>query len=403
MRSRPDQKRKGALALVVLPLALCAAMLGGCDRKQSAAAPPAPSAVGVVTVTPRDVPIVYEFVGETQSSQQVEIRARVNGFLEERLYTEGTLVKAGQVLFRMDEKPFRAALEGAQAELAQQQARLNTARANLNRVQPLAARNALSKKDLDDATGQEQAAAAAVEQARANVVAARLNLGYTTIRSPVSGLSSYAKKQVGSYLDATDSLLTYVAKLDPMWVNFSLSENEILQARSQQTSGALKFPARGALEVEIQLADGSVYGKRGRIAFADAAFSSETGTYLVRAEIANGDGQLRPGQFVRVRLHGATRPGAITVPQEAVVQGPRGESVWTVSKENKAESRVVQVGEWVEGNWVVRSGLRAGDRVIVNGSLRLVQGAPVQPVDAPPPGAPATAGTAPIAHEGVRQ
>lgn len=366
-------------------LVLAGLALGGCN-KQEAKGPAAPpvTEVGVVKVALHDVPLTFEFVGETQSSQQVEIRARVNGFLEQRLYTEGSLVKAGEVMFRMDQKPFRAALDAAQAELAQQQARLTTARANLARVRPLAARNALSQKDLDDATGNEQAAAAAVEQAKANVTNARLNLGYTTISAPVSGLSSYAKKQVGSYIDASNSLLTYVAKLDPIWVNFSLSENEVLQHQSQTASGALKMPDRGALEVEIVLADGSVYPRRGRIAFADASFNSETGTYLVRAELPNAEGTLRPGQFVRVRLIGAMRTKAITVPQEAVVQGQRGQSVWIVGKDNKAESRVVDVGEWSQGNWVIRSGLREGDTVIVDGSVRLAPGAPVKPVDAPP-------------------
>jgi membrane fusion protein (multidrug efflux system) len=368
----------------VLPV-LAALALAACS-KQEAKGPAAPpvTEVGVMHVALRDVPLTFDFVGETQSSQQVEIRARVNGFLEQRLYTEGALVKAGEVLFRMDQKPFKAALDAALAELAQQQARLTTARANLARVRPLAARNALSQKDLDDSTGNEQAAAAAVEQARANVTNARLNLGYTTITSPVAGLSSFAKKQVGSYIDASNSLLTYVAKLDPIWVNFSLSENEVLRSQSEQASGELKMPARGALEVEIVLADGTRYAQRGHIAFADAAFNSETGTYLVRAELPNPNGTLRPGQFVRVHVMGASRTRAITVPQEAVVQGQRGQSVWTVSKDNKAESRVIEVGEWSEGNWVVRSGLREGDVVVVDGSLRLAPGAPVKPVIAQP-------------------
>lgn len=355
--------------------------LAGCGRQEAAgpAAPPV-TEVGVVTVSVRDVPLTYEFVGETQSSQQVEIRARVNGFLEQRLYTEGAMVKAGEVLFRMDQKPFQAALDSAQAELAQQQARLITARANLSRVRPLAAKNALSQKDLDDATGNEQAAAAAVEQAKASVTTARLNLGYTTITSPVAGLSSYAKKQVGSYIDPSNSLLTYVAKLDPIWVNFSLSENELLQSQAQQAAGEVTLPARGAMEIEIVLADGTKYAKRGRIAFADASFSSETGTYLIRAELPNPEGALRPGQFVRVRVMGAMRTKAITVPQEAVVQGQRGQSVWIVDKNSKAESRVVDVGEWSESNWVIRSGLREGDTVIVDGAVRLVPGAPVRAV-----------------------
>ncbi|MFC4434095.1 efflux RND transporter periplasmic adaptor subunit [Cupriavidus respiraculi] len=364
------------------------ALAAGCQKEERKAAAPPVTDVGVMTVALRDVPLNFEFVGETQSSQQVEIRARVSGFLEERVYTEGSLVKAGDVLFRMDRKPFAAALSAAQAELAMQQARLTTANANLARVRPLAARNALSQKDLDESIGQQQAAAAAVEAAKANVVSARLNLGYTTIVSPVNGLSSFAKKQVGSYIDSTDSLLTYVAKLDPMWVNFSLSENEVLQTRAQQQSGALRLPERGALEVEVVLADGSVYPSRGRIAFADAAFSAETGTYLVRAEVQNREGVLRPGQFVRVRVIGAQRTRAITVPQEAVMQGQRGESVWIVDKEGKAQQRVVEVAEWTEGNWVVRSGLREGDVVIVDGAMRLAPGAPVRPVHAGAEGAP---------------
>ncbi|SDP34104.1 membrane fusion protein, multidrug efflux system [Ralstonia sp. 25mfcol4.1] len=383
--------KRGRWALLVL----AALAVTGC-HKQEAKAPAAPPAaeVGVVKVTLHDVPLTYEFVGETQSSQQVEIRARVSGFLEQRLYTEGSMVKAGQVMFRMDQKPFQAALDAAQAELAQQQARLTTARSNLARVKPLAAKNALSQKDLDEATGQEQAAAAAVEAARANVTNAKLNLGYTTITSPVDGLSSYAKKQVGSYIDATNSLLTYVAKLDPIWINFSLSENEVLQYQSQTASGTLRMPERGAMEVEIVLADGTTYPQRGRIAFADASFNSETGTYLIRAEMPNTKGMLRPGQFVRVRLIGAVRTKAITVPQEAVVQGQRGQSVWLVGKENKAESRVIDVGEWSQGNWVVRSGLREGDTVIVDGAIRLAPGAPVKPVAAAP--RPASDGPSPV-------
>jgi len=363
-------------------LLLVALLAAGCQREKPA--PPAARAaeVGVITVALRDVPIVFEFVGETESSQQVEIRSRVNGFLEQRVYTEGAVVKAGDVLFRMDPKPFRAALEAANAALALQQARLSTAQANLNRVRPLAARNALSQKDLDDSIGQEKAAAAAVEEAKANVITAKLNLGYTTITTPVSGLSSFAKRQVGTYIDTTNSLLTYVAKLDPMWVNFSLSENEVLQSRSQQEAGTLKLPPRGALEVEIILADGTVYPSRGRIAFADASFNSATGTYLVRAEMKNPDSVLRPGQFVRVKLIGAMRTKAVAVPQEAVVQGQRGETVWTVDKDSKAQPRVIEVGEWSGGDWVVKSGLRPGDLVIVSGALRLAPGAPVKPIPA---------------------
>ncbi|WP_309249163.1 efflux RND transporter periplasmic adaptor subunit [Paraburkholderia sp. CNPSo 3281] len=332
----------------------------------------------MINVALRDVPVVFEYVGQTESSQQVEIRARVNGFLEKRVYTEGSLVHAGDVMFVMDRKPFEAALDAAQAELAQQKARLVTAQANLNRVRPLAAKNALSQKDLDDSVGQEQAAAAAVEGARANVISATLNLGYTTIVAPVTGLSSFAKKQDGSYIDATNSLLTYVAKLDPMWINFSLSENEMLNLRTQTQNGTLKLPPVGKLEAVIVLADGSIYPERGHIAFTDASLSSETGTYLIRAAMPNPTGSLRPGQFVRIKLLGALRSSAVAVPQSAVQQGPRGAYVWTVDKDGKAQQRVVETGEWNGNDWVIKSGLHPGDHVVIDNTLRLMPGAPVK-------------------------
>ncbi|PZX21549.1 lipoprotein, component of acridine efflux pump, similar to acrA [Cupriavidus phytorum] len=365
--------------------------LAGCGKEKAAPAAPPAAEVGVMTVALRDVPIVFDFVGQTQSSQQVEIRARVNGFLDKRVYTEGALVKAGETLFLMDRKPFEATLQAAEAELAQQQARLVTAQADLKRVRPLAERNALSQRDLDDATGKAQAAAAAVEGARANVISARLNLSYTTIKSPVAGLSSFAKRQAGSYIDTTNSLLTYVAKLDPMWVNFSLSENEVLKMRTDRESGAIRFPEQDAFDVVVVLADGKSFPNHGRIAFADASFSADTGTYLVRAEVSNPEGVLRPGQFVRVKVHGAKRAKAIAVPQEAIVQTQRGQAVWVVGPDNKVQQRVVDVGEWTGDNWVVRSGLKPGERVAVSGTLRLAPGAPVKAVQAGPAAAPAAA------------
>lgn len=366
------------LARLCLSLGLLLVAAVGCHENKPAASAPPPANVDVIDIALRDVPVVYEYVGQTESSQQVEIRARVNGFLEKRVYQEGSLVHQGDVLFTMDRKPYQAALDAAQAEYAQQKARLDTAQANLNRVRPLVAKNALSQKDLDDSVGQQQAAAAALEQARANVTSATLNLGYTTITSPVTGLSSFAKKQDGSYIDSTNSLLTYVAKLDPMWINFSLSENEMLDLRTQTSNGSLKLPQAGKLEAVIVLADGSTYPQRGRIAFTDASLSSDTGTYLIRAEMPNPNGALRPGQFVRIKLLGAERASAVAVPQEAVQQGPRGAYVWTVDKDSKAQQRSVETGQWNGNDWVIQSGLHPGDRVVVDNTLRLMPGAPVK-------------------------
>ncbi|MFA9439143.1 efflux RND transporter periplasmic adaptor subunit [Uliginosibacterium sp. sgz301328] len=367
--------------LVCLPLI---ALLAACGKKE-AAAPAAPPAtdVAVMTVKPADVPQVYEFVGQTESSQQVEIRARVAGFLERRIYTEGAMVSPGQTLFLIDAKPFQAELDAARAELNQQQARLTTARANLARVKPLVAQNALSQKDLDDATGQEQAAAAAVEAARAKVTNSELDLSYTTIKSPVAGLSSFAKVQDGAYVSGENSLLTYIAKLDPIRVNFSLSENEKLRLQSEADAGIIKPAPNDKWRVEVLLADGTVFPETGRITFADAAFSQETGTFLVRAELPNPKGALRPGQFVRVHVLGATRPNAIVVPQRAVQQGPRGQFVWVVDKDSKAEQRSIQTDEWKGDGWLVTKGLRAGDRVVVDGTLRLAPGVPLKPTEMP--------------------
>jgi membrane fusion protein, multidrug efflux system len=363
-------------AFAGVTLGLCLG-ISACHKEKAPEAALPTANVDAMTIAPREVPVAFEYVGQTESSQQVEIRARVDGFLEKRVYAEGSLVHQGDVMFVMDRKPFQVSLDAAQAEYAQQKARLGTAQANLNRVRPLAAKGALSQKDLDDSTGQEQAAAAALEAARANVANARLNLGYTTITAPVTGLSSFAKKQDGSYIDATNSLLTYVAKLDPMWINFSLSENEMLDLRTQTQNGTLKLPERGKLEVEVVLADGSTFAQRGHIAFADASFSQETGTYMIRAEVTNPTGSLRPGQFVRIRLIGAQRPGAIAVPQNAVQQGPRGAFVWTV-QDGKAQQRAVETGAWSGNSWLIQAGLRAGDHVIINDTLRLMPGAPVK-------------------------
>ncbi|MBS0455658.1 MAG: efflux RND transporter periplasmic adaptor subunit [Proteobacteria bacterium] len=382
-----SQCQQGALRRATQGLALAAIaasmLASGCSKNEAPASGPRVAEVSALTVKGQTVPVAFQFVGQTESSQQVEIRARVNGFLEKRIYTEGSFVKPGQVLFVMDKKPFEADLQAAKGELAQQQARLTTARANLNRVKPLVADNALAAKDLDDATGQEQAAAAAVEAAKAKVAESTLNLGYTTINSPLAGLSSFAKVQDGAYINATNNLLTYVARLDPMRVNFSLSENESLRLREEVKKGMLLAAPRDDYEVELVLADGSVFPARGRITFADAAFSQDTGTFLLRAELPNPQGTLRPGQFVRVNVIGFSRPGAIVVPQRAVQEGPRGAFVWTVDKDNKAQQRPVVAGDWMGDQWLVSQGLKDGDKVVVDGFLRLAPGASVQAKDVP--------------------
>jgi membrane fusion protein (multidrug efflux system) len=365
-------------------LVAAVALLAGCSK-----APPPPEARGpvevtVLTIAPRDTPVNFEYVGQTQSSRQVQIVARVTGFLEQRVYTEGSLVKAGQLMFLQDPKPFQASLDAALAAMAQQQARLQTATDNLNRVRPLVALNALSKKDLDDATGAEQAARAAVDAARANVEQAKLNLGYTRITTPVTGLSSFSKVQDGAYVGAENSLLTYVEQVDPIYVNFSVSENDLLKVRADAAAGRLRMPAREDYAVEVVLADGTLFPGKGRITFANADFNQKTGTYLLRATLPNPKAELRPGQFVRVRVSGAVRPNAVTVPQPAVLQGAKGHFVIVVDKQGKAEVRPVETGSWIGDDWFIDRGLAAGDVVVVDGMVRLTPGAPVKAVEAKP-------------------
>ena len=264
----------------LIPGALVA-LVAGCGESGQQVQPPSQVEVTVMTTEARDTPIVSEFVAKTASSRRVEIRSRVEGFLDKRLYEEGSLVEAGQPLFQMDPKPFEAQLDAARAELAQQQARMDTAKANLDRVKPLAEQNAVAKKELDDALGLYRDAAAAVEAAGARVVQAELDLGYTTIYSPVLGLSSYAVKREGAYIGLGESLLTYVAQIDPMWVEFSVSENALLKRRRAHDDGTVAEPDNGDYEVEVVLADGGIYPETGRITFADAALSEATGTFLI--------------------------------------------------------------------------------------------------------------------------
>ena len=320
--------------------------------------------------------MVFEHVAQTQSSHQVEIRARVDGFIDRRAYTEGAMVKEGQVLFIMDKKPFQAKVDGAAAALSKQKAALETARANLERVKPLAAQNALSAKDLDDARGNYEGSAAAVEQAMTELATAKLNLSYCTVVSPVNGMASAALQQEGAYVSSANnsSSLTTVAVLSPMWVNFSLSENELKRYSDAVAHGRLRPPKGHNFEVEIVLVDGSIFPQTGRITFAAPSYSAQTGTFLLRASVDNPKGALRPNQFVRARLKGAMRTKSITIPQRAIQQGAKGHFVWVVTKDDKVELRPVTAGEWYGNDIFITDGLSAGDQVVVDGGLTLSPG-----------------------------
>src|SRR4029453_32711 len=245
MNSLPAFGQRARAALLGGTLAACMVAVGGCSREAPKAPEKGPVDVSVLTVQRADVPVTAIYVAETQSSQAVNIQARVSGFLDKRVYVEGSVVKNGQVLFQMDQKPFQAQVDAQAAALQRNQASPQVATQNLARTKPLAEQNALSQKDLDDATGQYQQAAAAVEQAKAQLEEAKLNLSYTTIRSPVDGVSSYAVVADGTYLNAQNSQLTTVSVLPPMWLNFSVSENEMERIRNDVRSGQLKLPGGG--------------------------------------------------------------------------------------------------------------------------------------------------------------
>jgi membrane fusion protein, multidrug efflux system len=394
MRTLTGVRDTAHVARATVALVAALLLLAGCGKEEKKEAARPPVDVTVLTVTPRDVPVSATYVAQTQSSQAVNIQARVSGFLDKRMYTEGAVVKAGQAMFQMDPKPFQAQVDAAAAALQRNEAALEVARANLARTKPLAEQNALSQKDLDDATGQYQQAAAAVAQSKAQLDSAKLDLSYTTIVSPVTGVSSFAAVADGTYIDAKNAQLTTVSVLSPMWINFSVSENQLERIRSEVKVGTLRLPENRSFVVEIELVDGSVFPHKGRITFADPSYSPQTGTFLLRASVENPEGTLRPNQYVRTRLLGSVRPNAILVPQRAVQQGAKGHFLWVINKAGKAELRPVEVGDWYGDDWFIAQGLVAGDQVVVDGTLRLAPDAIVKATAYVPK--PGTAAAAPV-------
>jgi membrane fusion protein (multidrug efflux system) len=260
------------------------------------------------------------------------------------------------------------------------ESQLWTARASYNRIKPLADQNAASKSDLDNAIGAFKSAEAGLQQAKANLAKANLDLGYTTITSPVGGVAGQSKIREGGYIAAgsQSAALTYVAKLDPAWVDFSISQNEQSDALKEVESGRLVPPKGNRYTIALELADGSRYPQIGVVNFSDPSFNKETGTFLVRAQIPNPKGDLMPGMFVKAYLTGATRPNVLAVPQRAVQQSSNGHVIYIVSAKGQVEVRPVTVGDWVGPDWIIKQGLRAGEQVIVDGFMNLTSGTSVK-------------------------
>ena len=377
------------VAMLSVAVAACDSPSGNQAGHGGAGGGMPPAAVTTMTVQPRLVLAQFEYTGQTAGSREVEVRARVRGILVARNFTEGARVKKGQSLYTIDRAPFEAALAKAQADLAGAQARLAQAQRNAARLRPLHAENAVSQKDYDDAVSAETIGAADVKSAEARLLEARLDLEYARVEAPISGIVGRSLPSEGTLISGPEVLLTRITQVDPIWVNFGIPDADRLMMRRESEARRLVLPRDGRFEVRVQLADGEVYGRTGWLAFSDVRVSGETGTSDARAELPNPEGRLQPGQFVRVTLSGATRPQAVLVPQRAVLEGPQGKFVYVVDEKSAAQPRPVEVGEWAGSDWIITGGLKAGERVIIDGVMRIGPGAPVQAADvnAAPPAA----------------
>ncbi len=304
---RPGAAPRATLRLTSLITCWCCAVLLLAALPALAQSPPTVE-VGVIEVKPQETPALFEYTGRTESSREVEIRARVSGYLDRIAYEEGAIVRQGDLLFQLDKRPFVAALDKAKGQLAVEQAKNENAVANYRRVEPLARQNAVSLRDLDDAKAFLLASKAAVQAAAAEVQQAEIDLGYTTIRTPSTGLIDRAQVKEGSLVSAGSTLLATVYQLNPIWVNFGVGENEVLKFEEQVAKGTLRTPGRGNIAVELVFADGAVYPTKGRIDYIAPSVDQTTGTINLRAAVPNPQGQLRPGQFVRVRLQAQCGP-----------------------------------------------------------------------------------------------
>ncbi|MBE0615287.1 MAG: efflux RND transporter periplasmic adaptor subunit [Burkholderiales bacterium] len=358
-----------------------AVLISGCGNDQVESAHAAPAAAksvpaAVLQVEPRRVPIEVEAVGQIEGSKEVEIRARVSGILLKRLYAEGALVRAGTPMFKIDRAPFEIALAQAKAQLAQEQARNEQARRESVRLKQLVEERAISQREFDDAGSALKLSNASLQIAQANVRQAELNLSYTDVAAPVSGVSGRALRSEGSLITAgADSLLTTISQVDPIWVRFSLAGSDLAKLPQRRL-------VRGAqTEVSLILPEGKAYPAKGRINFAATQIDTRLGTQQLRAEFDNAKGQLLPGQFVRVHLVAGYRENVFLVPQTAVMEVESGHVVFVLDKEGKAALRPVQMGDWIGSDWMVLDGLAKGDSVIVDNLLKLRPGSQVSAVE----------------------
>ena len=356
--------------------------LVACGEQQAQDSRPPPT-VEVTTPERQSVPNIIELPGRVQAFRIAEIRARVDGIVQERLYEEGTPVEAGEQLFQIDPREMRANLEAAQARLARARATAENAAQDVERYQGLVEKQAISQQEFDTAQARLRTARADVELAEAEVQSVELNLGYTSVETPIDGIAGRAEVTVGALVRAAEgTLLTRVEQVDPVYVTFSQSSSDLLRLREQIATGELEFASNQKIPVALTLENGEEYPHTGYVDFRAMSIERSTGTVQARAQVPNPDEILLPGMFVRARISAGDLTDALVIPQRAVIMQDQGASVMVVGEDGAASSRNIEVGSMRDGNWVVLDGLESGEQVIVSGWQDLRSGTQVQTVQA---------------------
>lgn len=365
-------------ARAALLAAAAALLLSACGK--DAGGPPPPPEVSVITLKPRPVAIMDQLPGRTTAFKVAEVRPQVTGIVLKRLFAEGTEVKAGQQLFQIDSGSYRAALSSAEAALKRAEAQAVTAKLLAERYEPLIAANAVSKQENDEAIAARARAEADVASARAAVDAARINVVYTQVLSPITGQIGRTLVTEGALVTSAQAApLATVQQLDPIYVDIAQSSTEILRLQRQLANGQLVKDDKNQAEVTLTLEDGSVYPERGRLKVSEASVDPSTGSVVLRAVFPNPRRELLPGMFVRAQLTQGTRSAALMVPQRGVSHNPKGEAtVLIVDKDEKVAERIVTADRAINGEWLITDGLAAGDRVIVDGLQKAKPGSPVK-------------------------
>jgi RND family efflux transporter MFP subunit len=381
-QERPFTFLRLSLRLVLMLSLLCVLLLNGCTGGASAP-PPAPATVQVVSVIQQDVPIYSEWVATLDGFVNAQIEPRVAGYVVKQKYREGSVVRKGEVLFEIDPRPFKAALDQAKAQLAQAEAQLGKAKLDVERDTPLAQARAIAQSQLDTEIQAKLGAQALVLAGKANVEQAELNLEFTKVTSLVNGIAGIAQVQIGN-LVGPSSILTSVSQVDPIKAYFTVSEQEFTDFHRRYPTEASVEEQRKRIPLQLLLADGTVYERTGAIYFADREVNPATGAIRIAGVFPNPNNLLRPGGYGRVRASARTQNGALLIPQRAVIELQGSQQVAVVGSDNKVSVRPVTVGDRVGKNWIVTQGLKAGEQVVVEGLQKVQDGASVKAVPAEP-------------------